>query len=140
MWEDQDCDTDGKPTWGIITVKKGTGWVTVKWESGRTDGYRVGADGAFDLYIYMPTPESKPELVSSEKIKERMKAVEERAKEDGYDDYLKSLRESMERAKSKTKTQYGTSTTAYAGTVLYLPPKDLTLKRGDRIEGRRLQG
>lgn len=43
--------------------------------------------------------------------------------------------------KPNINTENGTTTNPrdYSGSVLYLPPKDLTLKRGERPEGRRLK-
>lgn len=50
----------------------------------------------------------------------------------GYGIYGKSLE------KSKTNTNDRRTTDSYAGSTLKLPAKNLTLKRGERIEGRRL--
>ena len=43
-WGDQDGNGGG-----TIVSNAGDGWVTVLWDNGTKDGYRVGADGGFDL-------------------------------------------------------------------------------------------
>ena len=38
------------------------GWVTVLWEDGDRNSYRIGAEGCFDLYFY--TKELTPSLIN----------------------------------------------------------------------------
>ena len=33
----------------IISVNRGSGWVTVRWEDGSQNGYRIGSEGKYDL-------------------------------------------------------------------------------------------
>lgn len=49
-WDNQDCDTKGNQLTGVISSHTDDGWVTVTWSNGVTKGYRIGANGKYDLY------------------------------------------------------------------------------------------
>lgn len=56
QWGNQDKDEKGKKTIGTITHLNYNShhpdmlWVSVEWDSGNSNGYRVGPE--YDLYIY----------------------------------------------------------------------------------------
>ena len=45
-WQDQD---GGSHKFGIVLSAEGKGWVNVKWESGKVNQYRWGADDSYDI-------------------------------------------------------------------------------------------
>jgi hypothetical protein len=48
-WDDQD---GGRGKLGTVDEPtEGTGWVGVKWDSGRHNSYRWGVDGCYDLEL-----------------------------------------------------------------------------------------
>lgn len=50
-WDYGDQDRDSR--FGtIMEYDTSYGWTRVKWESGYTDSYRIGAYGYYDLYFY----------------------------------------------------------------------------------------
>jgi hypothetical protein len=114
-------------------------WTKVQWPDGTTNGYQVGHCDTYDLQVYVPEVKQEPEPVKSS-VQDLRRALEESTKyvkEDnsdrefyekrGYDMYGKSLKPN-------------TNDTDYSGGILYLPSKNLTLKRGERPEGHRLKG
>eukprot|EP00756_Hemistasia_phaeocysticola_P052243 Hpha_TRINITY_DN27455_c0_g1::TRINITY_DN27455_c0_g1_i1::g.193975::m.193975 len=53
-WEDQD---GGDGCLGTVLDISPDGWAGVQWDSGVKDGYRMGAEGKFDLLVVEPPPE-----------------------------------------------------------------------------------
>lgn len=130
---------DGKEgNWGTITsISKNNGswpfigWVLVKWNGAEAldYGYRIGADGGkYDLYMYAPS-ELVERMEREEKVNKARRLLEGSIVQERYYDILQSL-------KPNTNDRH----TEYSGNCLYLPSKNLTLQRGERPEGRRLQG
>ena len=56
-WEDQ----GGYSRYGVIEYEYND-WVTVKWENGEINSYRIGAEGCYDLYFY--TKHLTPSLIN----------------------------------------------------------------------------
>jgi hypothetical protein len=120
----------------IVEEPTASGWVRVVWDTGYSNSYRV--KNGSDLYVY--SPETKPT------IQELRSGLEEASKyvkvdyetyemERGYDTYGKSLKPNKNDHRDTRD-----STGVYTGNPLYLPSKSFTLQRGERPEGRRLQG
>lgn len=143
----QGMGKDGNKMIGEILRSSGSAkWVKVRWSDDSQNSYRVGADGEHDLHLHFPEgiermlqekPEPAPTVQEMrDALSESIKYVKEDPSDRefyekrGYDIYGKSL---------KPNTN-GTTSTEYRGNVLYVPPKNLTLKRGERPEGHRLKG
>ena len=52
----------GFSRYGTIEFIKDHNWVSVRWENGERNSYRIGAEGYFDLYFY--TEELTPSLIN----------------------------------------------------------------------------
>lgn len=98
-WEEQDGGAGKAGT--IVNAKKGHGWVTVKWDAGRQDGYRIGYDNKYDLYIYVPQERAEPKPSVQEMRDALNQSIKYVSKEEydqgfcekrGYDMYGKSLK------------------------------------------------
>lgn len=51
-WMNQDTDTKGNRMNGeIVEVRSSNLWVSVKWEDGNENSYRIGHMGLYDLYL-----------------------------------------------------------------------------------------
>ena len=57
-WDSQ----GGFSRYGTVVLTEAREWVTVLWENGETNSYRIGVDGCFDLYFY--TEELTPSLIN----------------------------------------------------------------------------
>ena len=57
-WDSQ----GGNSKFGVIEVIENHNWVSVRWEDGDRNSYRIGAEGCFDLYFY--TKELTPSLIN----------------------------------------------------------------------------
>ena len=57
-WEDQ----GGYSRYGVIKYIINDDWVSVKWENGEMNFYRIGAEGYYDLYFY--TEHLTPSLIN----------------------------------------------------------------------------
>ena len=57
-WDSQ----GGFSRYGTIEFIKDHNWVSVHWENGERNSYRIGAEGCFDLYFY--TKELTPSLIN----------------------------------------------------------------------------
>lgn len=70
MYGEQDLHK-GVPSVGTIMEDEYRGHVLVKWENGYVYQYRVGAQGAYDLYMYDPftTFAQTPQGVASQMLK-----------------------------------------------------------------------
>ena len=53
---------DGNSKFGVTKVIKDRSWVSVSWENGQQNTYRIGDEGCFDLYFY--TKELTPSLIN----------------------------------------------------------------------------
>ena len=52
----------GNSEFGVVKIIKDHDWVSVRWENGERNSYRIGAEGCFDLYFY--TKELTPSLIN----------------------------------------------------------------------------
>ena len=57
-WDSQ----GGNSKFGVTKVIEDHNWVSVRWENGQQNTYRIGAEGCFDLYFY--TKELTPSLIN----------------------------------------------------------------------------
>ena len=55
-------DQGGYSRYGVIKYIKNNNWISVKWENGEINSYRIGAEGCYDLYFY--TEHLTPSLIN----------------------------------------------------------------------------
>ena len=57
-WCDQDTDGNSGRAEGTVTSRLSNGWISVIWDHGGSNKYRMGAKGKYDLRVITPEIES----------------------------------------------------------------------------------
>ena len=60
-WCDQDTDGNSGRAEGTVTSRLSNGWISVIWDHGGSNKYRMGAKGKYDLRVITPEESTLPD-------------------------------------------------------------------------------